>query len=363
MIDLPMEHKAFEDQLLQKINQTLKDGFYINGKEVKSFTSSLRTYLNCPFVVPCGNGTDAIQLALMSLELPKDAEILIPAFNYVSSAEAACLLGYTPVFVDADINNYNICFNDLESKITSKSKVIIATHLFGQATEMEQLMRIAQKHNLFVIEDNAQSLGCKVKYKNEWHFGGTVGHIGTTSFFPTKNLGGMGDGGAIFTSNKQLASALNAFASHGQLQKYTYTSIGINSRLDTLQAALLEVKLLFLEDRLLKRKAIGENYLKNIHTNKYKLPALIENCTHTFNQFTIQTENRDEVAKTLKDKGIPTMVYYPQALHQQPAYNKYAHTSLPKAEKLSKTVLSLPIHPTLTEEEQVHIINTLNSIA
>lgn len=363
MIDLPLEHQEFEDQLLQKIKQTLKEGFYINGKEVKTFGTSLSTYLNSPFVVPCGNGTDALQIALMSLELPKDAEILIPAFNYVSSAEAACLLGFTPVFVDADIKTYNCCITDLESKITSKSKVIMATHLFGQASNMTAIMELAKKHALFVIEDNAQALGCKVLQNNQWVFGGTIGDIGTTSFFPTKNLGGMGDGGAIFTSNEQLASKIKAIALHGQLEKYTYTSIGVNSRLDTLQAALLDVKLNYLEDRLEKRKAIASTYLNQLDKNKYTLPLLLENCTHTFNQFTIQTNQREEVVKVLKDKGIPCMVYYPLALHQQPAYAQYSKSKLPNAEKLCETVLSLPIHPVLTADEQAYIINTLNSIA
>lgn len=359
MIDLALEHKEYEDQLVPKINDTIKNASFINGEEVKHFSESLKNYLNVQYCIPCGNGTDALQIALMSLDLNKGDEILIPSFNYVSAAEATVLLGLTPVFVDADLNTFNIDISSLESKITHKSKVIIATHLFGLATDMDTIMTIAKKYNLKVIEDNAQSLGCKVGDK----LAGTIGDIGTTSFFPTKNLGGLGDGGAIFTNDNSLAASIKSIASHGQTQKYSFERIGINSRLDTIQASALAVKLNFLNNRLEKRSLIGKRYIDKINANSLKKPSLIKGFNHTFNQFSIQSENRDELKNALAEKGIPTMIYYHLPLHQQSAYKAFEKGSLPNAEKLAKTVLSLPIHPMLTVQEQDYIIETLNNHA
>ena len=359
MIDLALEHKEYEDQLVPKINNTIKNASFINGIEVNRFSESLSNFLNVSHCIPCGNGTDALQIALMAFDLKKGDEVLIPSFNYVSAAEATVLLGLTPVFVDTNLDTFNIDISSLESNITKNSKVIIATHLFGLASDMNAIMEVAKKYNLKVIEDNAQSLGCKVGAK----LAGTIGDIGTTSFFPTKNLGGFGDGGAIFTNDSSLATTIKSIASHGQAQKYSFERIGINSRLDTIQASALEIKLEYLNDRLYKRAAIGKRFIENINADSIKKPALVDGLNHTFNQFTIQTENRDDLKNTLIEKGIPTMIYYHLPLHLQPAYKKFESGSLLNAEKLAKTVLSLPIHPMLTEQEQDYIIETLNNYA
>ena len=253
LIDLPKEHKQYTSQLNQAISNVLNEGKYINGPEVRTFTEKITSYLNTPFVIPCANGTDALQVALMALDLKLGDEILLPSFNYVAAIETVVLLGLKPVFVDVNPSTFNISIDDLKQKITSKSKAIIVVHLFGLVAEMDEIMTLASHHQLKVIEDNAQSFGSDYNGKKA----GTIGDIGTTSFFPTKNLGCLGDGGAIFCNDKMLGEKIKAIASHGQKERYTIDYIGVNSRLDTLQAAILTVKLDFLETRLHARRSIA----------------------------------------------------------------------------------------------------------
>lgn len=359
LIDLPKEHEKYALLLQNSIQEVVLEGKYINGPQVASFCDSLSHYLNIPHVIPCANGTDALQIALMALELQQGDEVIIPSFNYVAAVETVVLLGLTPVFVDVDPLSFNLSVNDLEQKITPKTKAIIVVHLFGLSAEMNKILNLAKTHHLRVIEDNAQSFGSEFSGKKL----GTLGDIGTTSFFPTKNLGCMGDGGAIFCHDELLAHKLKAIASHGQKERYLFDYVGINSRLDTLQAAILAIKLRYLDENIEKKRSISERYFLGLESNEdIVLPTKNVDGNHSYNQFTIQVNNRDEIRKKLLEKGVPTMVYYPKPLHQQPAYSKYFTSPLPVSEQLCETVLSLPIHPVLSEQEQAYIIKTLKEV-
>ncbi len=359
LIDLPKEHEKYSLQLQKTIQEVVLEGKYINGPHVNSFCHNLSNYLNIPHVVPCANGTDALQIALMALELNQGDEVILPSFNYVAAAETVAILGLTPVFVDVDLHSFNLSVDDIKNKITSKTKAIIVVHLFGLSAEMDKILALAKNYNLRVIEDNAQSFGSDYQGIKL----GTLGDIGTTSFFPTKNLGCMGDGGAIFCHDEPLANRLKAIASHGQKERYSFDFIGVNSRLDTLQAAILSVKLPYLNENIEKKRTIAQRYFSELnHCKNILLPTPNEEGNNSFNQFTIKVAKRDEVKNKLLEKGIPTMVYYPKPLHQQPAYSKYSTSSLPVSEQLCETVLSLPIHPVLSEQEQAYIIKTLEEV-
>ena len=364
MINLPAEHAPYEHEMMEAINKVIQQAQFINGESVKKFSTSLANYLNNNTqVIPCGNGTDALQIALMALDLNPGDEVIVPSFNYVSAVEAICLLGLTPVFVDSNLDSFNISYDDVKKKISSKTKAIIAVHLFGDACDLSSLLKISQNHNIPLIEDNAQSFGSEIYINGTWKKLGTIGDIGTTSFFPTKNLGGLGDGGAIFTSNDQFAKKIKAISSHGQSEKYTFDIVGMNSRLDTIQAAALSVKLNFLDTAIAKRQENAFRYLDQLNQVKaITLPAIDKNRKHTFNQFSIQTTQRDRLKEILLGANIPCMIYYPTPLHLQPAYQEYSKGSLPVAEQLSKTVLSLPIHPTLEKEQQDFIIDTIKKV-
>ena len=362
MVDLTMQHSHMEKELNEEILRVFHEGKFINGPEVGFFANELSTYLEGAHVVNCANGTDALQIALMALNLPTNSEVIVPSFNYVAGVEAIALLGLKPVFVEVLPHTFNLDPEDLIKKITPHTSAIIAVHLFGQAADMNSILEIAKEHQLFLIEDNAQSLGCQSKIDGQWQKAGILGDIGTTSFFPTKNLGCAGDGGALFTKNEDLAQSLKVIAQHGQTKKYHFEKIGINSRLDTLQAAILRVKLRKLDDCISKRQAIGYRYNEAFDKSDTIItPKTADNCNHTYNQYTIRVANRDLLRQQLADKGIPSMVYYPVPMHLQPAYaylgNKEGdfHTS----EELCKTVLSLPTHPELTSEQQSRIIETV----
>jgi UDP-2-acetamido-2-deoxy-ribo-hexuluronate aminotransferase len=323
----------------------------------------LSEYTGSKYVIPCANGTDALQIAYMALGLQPGDEVIMPTFNYVASAEAAALLGLKPVFADVHEGSFNINETEIENRITAKTRAIVAVHLFGQAANMKAIMNIAVNHNLKLIEDNAQSLGCEViDSKGNKVRTGTVGHISINSFFPTKNLGCFGDGGSIQTNDPKLAANADIISKHGQKQKYAYETIGCNSRLDTIQAAILRVKLRKLDEYIQARTKAGKVYDQLLSsTSDTILPERDKFSTHTFNQYVIRINNRETVREKLKNAGIPTMVYYPSPLHLQKAYSilDYQKGDFPIAEKLCKEVLALPIHTELTFEEQKYITDHL----
>lgn len=365
MVDLQTQYRRLKKEINEAIQEVLDHTIYINGPQVKLFAESLATYLEVSHVIPCGNGTDAIQIALMALNLQAGDEVIVPSFNYVAAAEAVALLGLKPVLVDVDPRTFNIDIAQIEPAISRQTKAIIAVHLFGQTADMEPLMRIAEKYNLSVIEDNAQSLGAYYTFaNNEKRRAGTIGHIGTTSFFPSKPLACYGDGGALMTNDDALAQRIRMIANHGQEKKYCNKLIGCNSRLDTIQAAILNVKLKYLDyfnDTRIKaarRYNIPLQFVQGI-TLPYSAPY----STHMYHQYTIQVKNskRDALQAYLKEKGIPSMIYYPLPIDQQEAFRVYARKggSLNISRKLSESVLSLPIHTEMKPDVQEYIIDQI----
>lgn len=361
MVDIPTEHLDFQDDLQKAITTSLLEGKYINGPEVSSFSEKLSSYLSVKHVIPCANGTDALTIALKSLGLQPGDEVLVPSFNYVAAAESIALLGLKPVFTDVDYSSFNALKHHFEAKKTAKTKALIAVHLFGQSSDMQNIITWAKEHHIFVIEDVAQSLGATHRDQ----LCGTYGDIGITSFFPTKNLGGLGDGGAIFTQNEEFASRCKQIASHGQSKKYYFDQVGMNSRLDTLQAAALLIKIHWLEDRLHKRKANGAYYQQHLFNSLVELPVILENNTHTYNQYTLKIQNgmRDRFASYLKKHHIPFVIYYPIPLHLQKAYHHFISPSesFPVSEQLCKEVVSIPVHPMLQKEELNYICEIIQN--
>ena len=365
MVDLVEQYKNVRSEIDATVLDVLQSGAYINGKPVRQFAENLAHYLDVRHVVPCGNGTDALQIALMALELQEGDEVIVPAFTYVAPAEAALLLGLTPVFVDVDSQTFNIDISKIEAAVSPKTKAIIVVHLFGQSCEMEAILAIAQKNNLTIIEDNAQSIGCNYHFEDgRIAKTGTMGHIGCLSFFPSKNLGCYGDGGAILTNDDALAKRLRMIANHGQAEKYYHECVGVNSRLDTIQAAILDVKLKHLDDYISARQKAAHLYdalLKNCA--EITLPKIASGQDHVYHQYTLQVapEVRDDLATYLAAQGVPSMIYYPLALHQQKAFSGKCRVagSLSVSETLAKTVLSLPMHTELSVEMQTVISQTV----
>jgi dTDP-4-amino-4,6-dideoxygalactose transaminase len=367
MVDLVGQYNKIKNEIDGAILDVVASGAYINGPEVQLFTEELTSYLEIPHIIPCANGTDALQIALMALDLPKDAEVLVPAFNYVATAEVIALLGFKPVFVEIESSYYGIDVDKLESYLTAKTKVIMPVHLFGQISQMEEILAFADKHQLYVVEDVAQAIAAKYTFANgEVKIAGSMGHVATTSFFPTKNLGCMGDGGAIFTTNSELALRLKQIANHGQLKKYTYIHVGVNSRLDTIQAAILSVKLKHLDTYIQARQQAAAWYDELLmDIPQIKLPKRAAWSTHVFHQYTLQVQggHRDNLKKYLDEYGIPTMIYYPDCIHMQNAYTYlgYAQGSFPVGESLSKHVLSLPMHTELSQHQVKQIAESIKS--
>lgn len=357
MIDLQAEYQQFQPQLEEKIIEVLAEGNYIRGKEVQEFENQLAQYLKVKYVISCGNGTDALQIALMALGIGKGDEVIIPAFSYVAVIEVICLLGAIPVMVDIEPDHFQIDFAAIEKAITPKTKAIIPVHLFGQCGEMQEILALAKKHELFVIEDNAQALGSKVKIQQEEVFTGTVGDIGCTSFFPTKNLACFGDGGALMCQDENLAQKIRMIANHGQVKKYEHECVGVNSRLDTLQAAILNFKLSYLEESLERKRLIAEIYQQELKSvSKIRLPEERNGNKHTWHQFTLQVMDgsRDHLKKYLAQNGVDSMIYYPKALYQQKAYTQFK-VFCTNSERVCHSVLSLPIHAQMEKEEVIYI--------
>ncbi len=367
MVDLFSQYNHIKTEIDNAILGVIEKSTFINGEAVKQFSQHLADFVQTDNVIPCANGTDALQIAFSALDLPKHSEFIVPSFNYVAAVEVGAFLGYKPVFVDSLLGTYNMDTDKIEQAITPKTKVIVAVHLFGQCVNMDKIMGIAKQYNLYVIEDTAQAIGAKYSSRRGWiRSAGTIGHIGTTSFFPSKNLGCMGDGGAIFTDNEELAQKMRCIANHGQAVKYTYKMIGINSRLDTMQAAILDVKLKHLHKYIEARQKVANYYDNAFKNNKnIKIPVRYESSTHVFHQYTLQTiskEKRNEIQKKLAEKNIPTMIYYPSPLHLQEAYTHFGYKKgeFPVAENLCDTVFSLPMHTEMNEEMLAYICENLN---
>lgn len=367
MVDLESQYLRLKNEIDQAMQSVLYSSAFINGPEVKQFSTSLAEYLNVPYVVPCGNGTDALQIALMALDLKPGDEVIVPAFNYIAAAEAAVLLGLTPVLIDVDLSTYNMNIEQIEDVVSSRTKAIIAVHLFGQSVDMDPLMRFAEKQGLYVIEDNAQSLGTDYTFRDGTICKtGCIGHIGITSFFPTKQLACYGDGGAIITRDEELAARVKMIASHGQSVKYQHQIVGCNSRLDTLQAAVLNVKLTYLTKFLEARRKAAVFYdAKLSDCDALCIPQKADYSSHGYNQYTIRVKDgkRDSLRAYLKESGIPSMVYYPMPLHCQKAYSRIVHRPVPlrNSMQLCSEVLSLPMHTELTETQQSYIVKQILS--
>lgn len=373
MVDLQGQYHRLKEEIDAAMQTVIESSAFINGPQVKAFSDHLAEYLDIPRVIPCGNGTDALQIALMALGLQPGDEVIVPAFTYVAAAEVIALLGLTPVLVDVDPHTYNIDPRKIEESISRNTKAIIAVHLFGQSCDMDPILKIAGMYHLHVVEDNAQSIGAEYTFPDgRVKKTGTMGIIGTTSFFPSKPLACYGDGGALTTSDENLAKRIRMIANHGQERKYHHKLIGCNSRLDTLQAAVLDVKLKHIDEFTASRQAVAARYDEALAScEQLLLPRKSAFSTHVYHQYTVRLKPAGDVADTakyreslqasLKEKGIPTMVYYPLPLQAQEAYKWMARTpgAMDEAARLSTSVLSLPIHTEMTEEEQEYIIDTL----
>jgi len=356
MIDLISQYKRLQKEIDAAMEEVLSNASFINGPQVHTFCSRLAEYLHTPHVIPCGNGTDAIRLALQAYNVQPGNEIIIPAFSYIAAAEMVASLGLIPVLVDVDAETFNINPELLERAITRQTKAIIVVHLFGQVCDMEPVMKIAGKYRIPVIEDNAQSLGADYTFSDGTvKKAGTIGHIGTTSFFPTKPLSCYGDGGAIMTSNSELAEKIKMLANHGQTKKYHHKLIGCNSRLDTLQAAILNVKLNYIDNFTRVRQKVARYYDQKLsQLSEIKIPVKSSFSTHIYHQYTIRVKNeqRDALQAYLKERGIQSIVYYPFATHEQEGYKWIARVSgnVNVAVRLCKEVLSLPVHSEMTDD-------------
>ena len=364
MLDLSAQFQQLKGDLMPAIESVLENASFVNGSEVGEFAKEISIYTGIKHVIPCANGTDALQLAFMSLGLPEGSEVICPGFTYIAVAEVCRLLKLVPVFAEVDAETFNLNPFEIEKHITPKTKAIVPVHLFGQCCDMESIMAIAEKHNLYVIEDNAQSIGAECFYSDgSIKPAGGIGHIGTTSFFPTKNLGAYGDGGAVFTNDDVLAKKIKTLANHGQEIKYQHKLVGINSRLDTLQAAILLVKLKHLNHFTKLRQetaAAYDNAFKDFE--QVKIPKRFIKSSHVFHQYTLQVlqGDRTNIVSSLKAAGISSMVYYPIPVHKQEAFRN--DQSLPICENLCKTVISLPIGTEMSQESIEYIAYTFKQI-
>ncbi len=365
MVDLKGQYAKIKDLVKPRIDQILESAAFINGPEVKRFQAELESYLDVKHVIPCANGTDALQVAMMALGLRPGDEVITTTFTFVATAEVIALLGLKPVLVDVDPDSFLIDTEAIENAINSKTKAIIPVHLFGQCANMEAILDLARQHGLHVIEDGAQSIGSVYTFKDGTSkHSGTMGDFGCTSFFPSKNLGCYGDGGALYTNNDQLAEQARMIVNHGMKVRYYHDEIGVNSRLDSIQAAVLSVKLERLNEYCeARRKAANayDGFFDNIAG--LQIPKRIENSSHVFHQYTLRVIDfdRDKLQAHLMANGIPAMIYYPVPLHQQKAYEdeRYPDGHFPVAETLAKEVLSLPMHTELDENQLAFIGATI----
>ena len=370
MVDLVSQYQHIKPEIDQAIQEVLDSAVFIGGSVVSSFQKNFETYLDVRNVIPCANGTDALQIAMMALDLKPGDEVITPSFTYIATTEVIALLGLTPVFVDVDPKTFCIDASKIEAAITPNTKAIVPVHLYGQAADMDTIMEIANRRNLFVIEDNAQAIG------SDYHSAsgkvskvGTIGHIGCTSFFPSKNLGCYGDGGAMYTNDDELAKRLRMVANHGQREKYKHEIVGCNSRLDAMQAAILNVKLKRLDQYIDARRTVADYYDRVLGSSeKITTPFRDPKSKHVFHQYTVQLSgvSRDDLQAFLAEKGIPSMIYYPMPAHKQGMFSsfKLGDLDLPVTEELTKNVISFPIHTEMAEDQLAficeHILNFVN---
>ncbi len=364
MVDLHNQYKRLQKEIDSAIAEVIDQTAFINGPAVKDFQKNMECYLGVKHVIPCANGTDALQIALMALGLKEGDEVITSTFTFIATVEVIVLLKLKPVLVDVDPNTFTLLPDQVEKAITNRTKAIIPVHLFGQSADMNQVMKIADKNNLFVIEDTAQAIGSNYTYQNKVIKLGTIGNIGCTSFFPSKNLGCFGDGGACYTDDDKLAAQMRMIINHGSKKKYYHKIIGVNSRLDTIQAAVLNVKIKHLDDFNRKRRKAADFYDSALKDHPaIQIPLRTHDSVHTFHQYTLKIKGgkRDMLQSYLNEKEIPSMVYYPVPLHQQEAFEQFTDhkKKFNNAETLSKEVLSLPMHTELSEEQLNYITDTI----
>jgi dTDP-4-amino-4,6-dideoxygalactose transaminase len=367
MVDLVGQYQKIKNEVDGAMQEVVDSAYFVGGPAIKKFQSNLEKYLDVKHVIACGNGTDALTIAMMALDLKPGDEVITSNFTFVATAEAIALLHLTPVLVDVDPDTFNIDIDALEKAITPKTKAIVPVHLFGQCADMEAIMNLAKEHDLFVIEDTAQAIGADYTFSNgEVKKAGTIGDIGCTSFFPSKNLGCFGDGGALFTNDDRLAAMITKVVNHGMEKRYYHDMIGVNSRLDTLQAAVLDVKLNYLDEFNTARRKAADYYDKAFKDTKgLKTPKRAEYSSHVFHQYTLILDDHIdhfEMQEYLKNEGIPAMIYYPVPLHLQEAYidPRYTNGDFPVTEKLCKNVLSLPMHTEHNEDTLKYITDKVN---
>lgn len=367
MVDLKTQYEKIQSEIDEAVLNVIRSTMFIGGPEVKGFQDELEAYLDVKHVIPCANGTDALQIAFMALGLQPGDEVIVPAFTYVATAEVIALLKLTPIMVDVDPDTFNLTLESFEAAITPKTKAVVPVHLFGQCADMEGIMKVAEKHGIYVIEDNAQGIGADYTFSDgRVAKSGTIGHIGCTSFFPSKNLGCYGDGGAIFTNETALADKIRIVANHGQSRRYYHDEVGVNSRLDAIQAAILRIKLRHLDNYNTARTTAADYYDAAFsQIPEISTPNRSTFSSHVFHQYTLRLTNgkRDELVQYLTDKQVPCMIYYPVPLHHQNAFKESAKPGLvlPVTEQLCREVFSLPIHSELTPEIQDIIIGAVQS--
>jgi UDP-2-acetamido-2-deoxy-ribo-hexuluronate aminotransferase len=365
MVDLQGQYQRLKPEIDAEIHKVLSTSAYINGAPVHEFARGLESYLGIKHVIPCANGTDALQVSMMALGLKPGDEVITTSFTFIATAEVIALLGLTPVLVDVCLDTMNIDPIAIRKAITTKTKAIVPVHLFGQCANMEEIMNIAKEHNLYVIEDNAQAIGASYTFKNgETKKAGTIGHVGCTSFFPSKNLGAYGDGGALFTNDDDLAEQLRIVVNHGMKVRYYHDYVGVNSRLDSIQAAVLKVKLPHLDDFARSRNYAADYYNKAFKDSPNLITPYNANFTnHVYHQYTLRVidANRNGLLRHLQNNGIACAIYYPVPLHMQKAYenDRYKVGDFPNTEQLSKEVISLPMHTEFTDDQLQFVTKTV----
>ena len=365
MVDLKSQYEKIQDQIDDAVHDVMASTAFVNGPAVRDFQEALQAYLGVRNVIPCANGTDALQIAMMGLDLQPGDEVITTDFTFAATVEVIALLQLTPVLVDVELANMNISMERIKQAITPKTKAIVPVHLFGRAVDMDALMAIAEEHDLYVIEDNAQGIGGTYRSKNGPQKLGTIGQVGTTSFFPSKNLGCYGDGGAIFTNDDALAERIRGIVNHGMYKRYHHDVVGVNSRLDSIQAAILGVKLPHLDAYNQKRRDAARVYSEAFQGHKNIIvPQVPENCNaHVFHQYVLRivNANRDALLAHLQEKEIPCAIYYPIPLHRQKAYadSRYREADFPVTNQLSEEVIALPMHTELEHDQQAFIIQTV----
>lgn len=365
MVDLKTQYENIRTEVEQAMQQVIQDTAFINGPQVQNFAGDLSQYLDTQHVIPCANGTDALQIALMALELEPGDEVITPDFTFISTVEVVKLLGLKPVLVDVDEKDFTLSVEKVREAITPRTRAIVPVHLYGQCARMDELLKLAREHEIVIIEDAAQALGTDYLSGSTPRKAGTLGDIGCTSFFPSKNLGCYGDGGALFTDDPRLADIIKTIANHGSHQKYYHSRVGLNSRLDTLQAAILQVKLQYLDHYNQARQKAAAIYDRELSgMDPIAPPARVPHSTHIYHQYTLRLQpgvSRDDLKAYLKDRDITSMVYYPVPMHMQEAFRDsgYQEGDFPVSEKLSRSVLSLPMHTELEQDQIQYITQTI----